>query len=66
VLKSGQWSVGTGKYSPHPNKWDTKNVKDFKSPWKGKKLYVPRRYQVYHQNVNGFSISGALFLEAIY
>lgn len=59
-------SLGSGNYAPDPNKWDKKDVSGFKSPYKGKLLYVPRRYQQFHSVVYGFSISQALFLKAEY
>lgn len=50
--------------SPDPNDWDGWDLTDFPSPWKGKKLLVPTRYQTYHSTVYGYSISGALLLYA--
>ena len=49
--------------SPDPNDWDGWDLTDF-TPWNGKKLLVPRRYQTYHSTVFGYSISDALILEA--
>lgn len=47
----------------NPNGWDSQNI-TFPSPWKGKLLLVPRRYQYYHSTVYGYSISLALFLQS--
>jgi len=57
--------LGFGKNYPYPSNWDKEDV-SYPSPWKGKKLYVPRRYQLYHERVYGYSISRALFLVADY
>jgi hypothetical protein len=53
------WPYG----DPNPNHWMNWNILDF-SPWSGKKLLVPRRYQYWHQIVYGFSISRTLLLVA--
>lgn len=50
--------------STNPNNWGGWPLTEFTLPWKGKKLLVPRRYQVYHRTVYGFSISQALFLQS--
>ncbi|GEM_PF-7009053 len=52
------WPIG----DPNPNHWMSWQISDFSSPWLGKKLLVPRRYQLWHQTVYGRSISRALFL----
>jgi hypothetical protein len=59
-------SGGDKKYRPDPNKWDKKSISSFKSPYKGKLLYVPRRYQEFHKYFYGWSISSALFMKAEY
>jgi len=58
------WLPGWPYGDPNPNHWDGWNITDCPSPWKGKKLLVPRRYQIYCQNVYGFSISNVLILVA--
>lgn len=50
----------------NPNSWDGWNLTNWLPTWKGKKLLVPRRYQIYHQTAYGYSISSALFLMSLY
>ncbi len=52
--------------SPNPNNWDSWDLTNWLPTWKGKKLLVPRKYQIYHQTAYGYSISNALFLMALY
>ncbi|MEI7620293.1 MAG: hypothetical protein WCJ57_01850 [Candidatus Falkowbacteria bacterium] len=52
--------------SQNPNSWDGWNLTNWLPTWKGKKLLVPRRYQIYHQTAYGCSISSALFLMSLY
>ena len=59
-------SSGDKKYRPNPNNWDKKSVSGFKSPYKGKLLYVQRRYREFHKYFYSWSISSALFMEAKY
>lgn len=50
--------------NPNPNTWNGWDVNSFPSPWKGKKLLVPRTFQYWHRSVYGYSISNALYLIA--
>jgi hypothetical protein len=57
-------SLGVSCYKPDPNMWNSIDISDF-SPWSGKKLLVPRRYQIWHSAYQGYSISQALFMESL-
>ncbi len=50
--------------STNPNSWLSWDLTDFPSPWKGKFLAVPRRYQDWHKWVYGYPIQQALYLIA--
>lgn len=52
------WPIG----DPNPNHWGGWDLTDFPPPWKGKKLLVPTRYQIWHRAAYGYSISQALYL----
>jgi hypothetical protein len=52
--------------STNPNDWDGWDLNDWLPTWKGKKLLVPTRYQIFHQSAYGYSISSSLFLTSVY
>ncbi len=52
--------------SPNPNNWNGWALTNWLPKWKGQKLLVPRRYQIWHQNVYGYPISQALYLVSLY
>ncbi len=58
------WLPGYLGENPNPNTWTSWSLSDFPSPWSGRKLLVPRRFQWWHQVVYGWSISRALYLVA--
>ncbi|MCD4706098.1 hypothetical protein K8R61_03390 [bacterium] len=55
--------LGWGVNGPNPNNWDGWELTDWLPTWKGEKLLVPERYQLYHEYTYGYSISDALYLE---
>jgi hypothetical protein len=59
------WLPNLGE-TTDPNKWSGWNLTDWPAPWKGKKLLVPTRYQLFHKANYGYSISNALFMIALY
>lgn len=52
--------------STNPNKWGGWDLTEWLPTWKGKKLLIPTRYQLYHKTAYGYSISSALFLVSNY